>query len=264
MKKPSLTAMHRRRLLLRNARKLRFRRRAAMQRALKTSPTYYKDRVDPKAYSFEETNKWFYKDRYQVSDEKGGMSMGYAKNYNPHLILKDSHGTPRVTLQYVTEPERIVIKSIQRERTNLAYEGIVERDVPDFVRDDPFKDKRGPFYYHGVWGDASRYSPERERVESKKFAEQLGMHSSEFILCEFLHRMRDKIKEERTVVLDLSSWLEAIVKTYRPLIDRFFHKKPIERTHLYELNLGKKKGKANPWNLATNPFSIPYSHKVTL
>ncbi len=194
-----------------------------MQKALKTSPTYYKDRVDPKNYSFEETEKYVHRDRYLV--KKSNNALVPLEVYRPYLVLRDSAGTARFTLYHKVSDKCIVIKSIQRERTKPAYVGVDERKQ-----------------------ESEDYSPEIETRESKKFAEQLEMHPSEFILSEFLHRMRNKIRQGYTVYMDFGDSLE-VKKTYAPLIDRFFHKKPVRNPYepfvgyfwVYELNPNKRR-----------------------
>lgn len=146
------------------------------------------------SYSFRETSKWKY------ADKRSGLLdlLKPSVKSNPHLVLCDKLGTPRFTLSYTVFESRdekiLIIYSIQRERT-----------------------KYKKFFPHKYWS----WDNNAETKASKDFQKQLGgIHPSEFLLLEFLHRHKKEINAGAKV------YLEKYIATaaYSGLEDRFFRK----------------------------------------
>ena len=230
------------------------------------SPTSYKDIVNPKNYSFQESSHWIYYDWHKVRC--------------PHLVLKDKKGTPRFTLMYEPKPQKyevdpqsnqISILAIQREKPEWIHTIGKER-----VRLNQYKpvDEKGNLDKIGILrrlSEQNRWDDTAENLESKAFQAELGgMHPAEFLLSEFIHQKKEAIRNGTKVMLHirspfltlhyqkptqkLPSWenrsWEEITKEvrktrYGPIIERFFYRKPtsiITRSvAIFELNLNKKR-----------------------
>ncbi|MDD4983468.1 MAG: hypothetical protein PHH82_01345 [Candidatus ainarchaeum sp.] len=133
-----------------------------------------------------------------------------------HLVLRDGNRAARFTLCYdEVSRKKIVIHSIQRERTKPAY-----------TRDE-----------HGY-----AWNPEKEKVESDRFKQELGMYPSEFLLAEFIFRNREFILRGGEVIMDFMMFGGYGQKNYPPLLDRYFiPKKGLLNIGKYTLDLNKKK-----------------------
>lgn len=92
------------------------RRREEQLRRLRSSPTWYKDSVNPENFKVVETDKWVYKDPHK-DDYKYNYEV-----FSPHLILQDKSGVTRFIIGYLPAGDKIIIKSIQRIRTKKTYE----------------------------------------------------------------------------------------------------------------------------------------------
>jgi hypothetical protein len=91
-------------------------RREEQLRKLRSSPTWYKDSVNPENFRVIETDKWVYKDPYK-EDYKYDYEV-----FLPHLILQDKFGFTRFIIGYLPAGDRIIIRSIQGTRTKKTYE----------------------------------------------------------------------------------------------------------------------------------------------
>jgi len=183
----------------------------------KPSPTFFKDKIDPKAYSFEEASSWTYQDRLPVQRK----SIIPHTERKPHLILKDREGMPRYALCHNRSGDRQILKieSIQQEKTQYA------------------KTEEG-----------LGHSPELEKKASDLFKEDLGMHPAEFLLSEFVHRHREEIKNGVTLRLVLrKKYAEDVI--YKALRDRFFDRNPLRfkdgstEYYAFDLNMKRKRAK---------------------
>jgi hypothetical protein len=172
----------------------------------------HKKNALPKSHSFKETDSWKYYDSIT--------------EHQPHLVLLDRKKQPRFTLRFTMrrkeEREELVILSIQRERSK---------------------------------GNPSEYDPrvllpkaKLETEASKKLQAELGMHPSEFLLSEFIYRNRKQIRKGIPVFLRVKG---DTAKIYKPLVERFFKKKPLTTKKIgrlqgntleeYELNPSKRR-----------------------
>ncbi len=182
---------------------------------------FFKKNVNPKNFSFEKRRGWTYKDR---NFPKVINAMTPFISRIPHFVLKDKKGTPRFVLGYHAFGSLFLIRSIQRERTQYS------------------KTRKG-----------IKWNAKKETKESRKFAEKLGMHPSEFLFSEFLFRNANQIQENirKTGKSDVFLMAEheinitEIHKLYAPLIDRFFYRKPSfvvsKNVRGFELSLNKKR-----------------------
>ncbi len=126
----------------------------------------------------------------------------------PHLVLQDKTGRARFVLPYLEYKDEIVILDVQRLRT--------------------------------------RKTLEEETSASKEFQDELGMHPSEFLLCEFINRFRAKIKAGKKLILRSAVDAKLFQRIYSPLVERFF-KPQTSNDRLFntaELNLDKERVKA--------------------
>lgn len=186
------------------------------------SPTWYKDDISPKEYSFEETDSWEYKDN--VTGTCLNLLPAVAYQSGNFLILKDSHKRPRFVIRYFNTRIGIVINSIQRERTQY--------------------DSRGE---HLWW-----WNKDREKLAELEFAKELEMLPNEFLLCEFIRRLRQKILAGEKVFLlvaevnDLTN-LKAknpnliYLLSYARLIEKYFSRNNKLTNDLPVLDLNKKR-----------------------
>lgn len=115
-------------------------------------------------FSLEQRRGWSYRELHPPLD---GTQHHFTPSVSPlpHLILRDSTGTPRFTLSYVLSDKEIRLVEIQRCRTTpwAVHERLQEHDL-------------------------------RETLASKKFQAQLnGVHPSEFLLIHFLRAHRNEI-----------------------------------------------------------------------
>ncbi len=186
------------------------------RRAPPRSPTYYKDKARSGEYYIEEANGWSYEDRAGSKNPMEPMHSGMQ-----HLVLRDRYREPRFTLRFAETPfHTLEIFSIQRERTAYA----------------PGKD--------GLYWDA-----EKETARSKELRERLGnVHPSEFLLAEFLHLNREKIRRGLHVSLHVPVGQAA---AYRGLVSRFCTEKPSAAVEndgieclVYPLNPSRERVKA--------------------
>jgi len=201
--------------LLESARKIkdnRFRQKRVKGQERKTLSFYdVKTRTD--MHDFYEAPMWGYVDKFLGVHTKAIVPglVGYK-----HLILRDRNGAARFTLCYdEVGKKRIVIHSIQRERTKPAY-----------TRDE-----------HGY-----AWNPEKEKKESDKFRQELGMYPSEFLLAEFIFRNREFILRGGEIIMDFRIFGGYGQKNYHPLLDRYFiPKKGLLNRGKYSLDLTKKR-----------------------
>jgi hypothetical protein len=164
-------------------------------------------------YDFYEVPMWGYADKFigvHTNAIKPGL-VGYK-----HLVMRDKNKAARFTLCYDdVSKKRIVIHSIQRERTKPAY----TRDYSGYA-----------------------WHPELEKAESEKFRQELGMYPSEFLLAEFLFRNKDFILRGGEVIMDFMLFGGYGQQNYPPLLDRYFKpKKGLFNRGKYTLDLNKKR-----------------------
>lgn len=189
-------------------------------------------KADFGTFSIEKTNQWTYGDH---SPSGGGVSNDLPRDTRrqPHLVLKDVHGTPRYTLGYVPdlarEHRRVTIFSIQGERTQYVPN-------PDFGK------PHSPFMMQERW----TFSDASERAATRRLKKSLGgVFPSEFLLAWFLWENRAEIRNGLRVQLRVS---RKRMNAYGPLIDRYFSKPPEYKdkgnvVFLFPLNVKKRRVK---------------------
>ncbi len=186
------------------------------------SSTWYKDHINPKEYSFEETDSWEYKDN--VTGTCLNLLPAVAYELGNFLILKDSHKRSRFVIRYFKTHIGIVINSIQRERTQY--------------------DSRGE---HLWW-----WNKEREKLVEQEFAKELEMPPNEFLLCEFIRRFRQRILTGEKVFLlvaevsDLTNLKVGnphlvYLLTYSRMIEKYFSRNNKLTNDLPVLDINKKR-----------------------
>ncbi len=171
--------------------------------------------------SFEVTQQWTYMDRSPYGWTHVNNRMIPLVLPDNHLILRDREGTPRFALRY----ERafgggLRVRSIQRERTR--YKGAPPNHL---------------------------WSREKENEAAKRLKEQLGTHPAEALLAEFISRHRDEIAErigrgKPGLTLSLEGETLGHMSLYKPLIGRFFHRKPAKSERdrqVFHLNPQRKR-----------------------
>ena len=170
------------------------------------SLTYYKDYVDSRNYSFQETDKWVYRD-YPPGIEKAMEAELSVTNALPlrvkyllHLVLGDAEGRARFVVGYKFINGHLNVGILQRVRSKYPRYG-------------------NKFYWPS----------DLEKEKSKEFQGLLGgMHPAEFLLCELLHRNRENIIKNIVrggVGVELDEKVAEQEKTiYGPIIGRFFRR----------------------------------------
>lgn len=170
------------------------------------------------SYHIQRANTWTYRDHapgnapyHQIRNPISVIGLN-----QPHYILRDREGRPRYTLRYMVEKKRVMIQSIQRERT-------------EYVR----------------IGNHWEWSATNETQSSKQFQRQLGMQPAEFLLTEFLFRAR-KMLMTIPIFIQVPPSRSTL---YWPLIARFCEPKPYETDELWNgdafaISAAKKRVKA--------------------
>lgn len=188
------------------------------RKARASSTTWYRDKVNPKEYSFEETTSYEYKDN--VTGICLNLLPPIAYTSGKFLVLKDSHKRPRFVVRFFETNRGIVINSIQRERTQY--------------------DSRGE---HLWW-----WNKEREKVAEQEFAKELEMPPNEFLLCEFIHKFKQRILAGEKVFLlvpetkgltKMSDFIWA--SSYLRIIEKYFSRNNTLTNDLPVLDLNKKR-----------------------
>lgn len=188
------------------------------RKARLSSTTWYRDTVNPKAYSFEETTSYEYKDN--VTGICLNLLPPVAYTFGKYFVLKDSHKRPRFVNRYFETNKGIVINSIQRERTQY--------------------DSRG----ENIWW----WNKDRERLAEQEFAKELEMPPNEFLLCEFIRRFRQRILAGEKVFL-LVPETKSLTKSsdfiwassYLRIIEKYFSRNNTFTNDLPVLDLNKKR-----------------------
>ena len=162
---------------------------------------FYRAHANPAAYRFRAQKNWVYADKRERVLNK----LARLTRRTPHLVLYDGSGVPRFALNYVIYKNNIVvIHSIQRERTQ--YKQTYGTKTPHLD------------FFEWTWDEQA------ETRESKQLQRQLGgTHPAEFLLAEFIRRLRPAIKRGMKVCI-VSPNLAPNALLYKPLIDRFFKK----------------------------------------
>ncbi len=135
---------------------------------------------------------WFYRDEV----EKPVVNpMDPWPDLSRHFVLYDGQRRPRYALRYNREGDAIKILSLQRLRTQYVAEGKKLR-----------------------WDAAA------ETEASRRLQAELGVHPAEYLLTQFLSRMKARIRAGARVSMQASFGYRTngIVN---PLVDRFFKKK---------------------------------------
>ncbi len=182
-------------------------------------PVDFKEKIDSSAYSFAEHESWVYSDNVE-GKIRNRLAPHFSKKN--HLVLRDSNGRPRFTLQFSPDVKSVIVYSVQRERTQYTKSG-----------------------------EVFSWVPELEKKASAEFKSRLGMHPAEFLLSEFIYRNRNSIRqmisEGRNSVYFDSFQVSRSPELYKPLIERFFepeqvYVKTVSKPGFYfRLNLSKKR-----------------------
>lgn len=201
------------------------------------SPTWYKDLIDPKLYSFENSESHIYGDFPKGSKKPIINPIFNLTKRKPHLILKDKIGQKRYTLQYeeLAEENKIIINTIQRVRTQYI-------ETKDRI----------------TQKESYLWSKELEQKSETDFLKELKMHPAIFLISEFISQFKTKINLGTKIYLDLNriNFLIGVDKNYLLIINLFF--KQIDNSNIYELDLNKPRVKAllsNNYNLPTELFT---------
>lgn len=133
------------------------------------------------------------------------------------FILKDRKNRDRFLMSYSIKDDRIQIQFIQRD-----YSGITRRLLARALN---FTD------------NSNRPIRWWETLAAKKFKQELGVHPAEFLLSEFIYRMRDRIRAG--VPVFISRQYGEKIHNYAPLLERFFEKN--SRSGYYKLSLKKRR-----------------------
>lgn len=134
-------------------------------------------------YRIEKTDKWHYKELYP-QPVHGYRHFSPSVSPLPHLVLRDPRGVARFTLSYRLRDGEIQLEEIQRCRT---MEWLSADEHP------------------------SSYA-RRETLASKEFQSQLnGVHPTEFLLIQFLHRHRAEILSGKKM-----TWRWSVYDDYFP------------------------------------------------
>jgi len=185
----------------------------------KLSRTWFKDKVSKRAFKFSIAEQFVIKDKYP--EEKVTNPIIPFETVDHSLLLSDNKGNRRFVLTFAEVAGSIEISAIQRLRTQY-----IKRE-----------------------NDKFEWVPELETEASKKFAQELGMHPAEFVLCEFLYSFANQIKSGKRVKLRIykMNGYDKVSQTYRGLIDRFFKPKSVFENNVYiafELSLDKDRVKS--------------------
>lgn len=195
------------------------------------------------SYSFSEHRRWVFEDKIDIAQHNDRhrvfenqlniadhrLERGYSTF--PNLVLRDAKGVPRFVLTYSRHRGGdLLLIQIQRERTIEAYRGT----------------DAGEFFSSRII-----YNSEIETKRSKQFQEKLGVHPSEFLLSEFIYRnrkqIRRRLKEGGVGVCLVDTPVNEMPQVYKPIIDGFFEKTPVESKGFdgpyYRLNLNKERVK---------------------
>lgn len=141
-------------------------RRLAMARPAEWEPAHRKN-ANPYAYRFVVEPSWEYMERAPGPNVTEDII--YGERRSPHLVLLDTHHTPRFVLGYREQPTGVLIQNIQRVRTR--YGLTTNRDGKPEYEWDPIKETR----------------------DSKDLAHDLSSHPADFLVSEFLFRNRERI-----------------------------------------------------------------------
>jgi len=155
-------------------------------------------------------NGWWYKDLHEVTIDE--LKPHYSSN--KHLVLY-ANGIPRFTLEFEKTEKEIKLLSIQRTRTQYkkTLNGIV-------------------------------FDKEKEKAETDKLKESLGMHPAELLFSYFIFMNKEEILKGKQIVFTIGK-NDPLYKVYAPIIERFFDsgKKIMFDVYLFKLNLNKKRVK---------------------
>ena len=164
-----------------------------------------------KGFSVSRTKDWTYDDRIM------GVSNPIMAHYikEPHLVLSDRKGVPRSVLSYVFPKKgEICITTVQRLRTEY---------LPHFSNT-----------------AENRWSSVKENKSAREMRQDLGMHPSDVLASEFLHRFRRLISSGKLKVSLKVPQEER--ELYKILIKHFFSEKPVAGTKdTYVLSLKKRR-----------------------
>ncbi len=177
--------------------------------------------VNSKHFSFTYHDGWKYADPVKpIENPIDALDSDFT-----HFVLHDAKGNPRFMIHHWANSNgNVNIYGLQRIRTQ-------------------YRKNR-----NGTW----RWDAEKETEKSKQFQRKLGMHPSEFLLSEFLHRYRKFILAGARIRLVLPTGTdyyghELARVNSAPLIERFFKKSPVSvdskvaEEAVYELSLNKRR-----------------------
>lgn len=186
------------------------------------SRTWFKDNIPKGNFSFKKPLRFTFEDRYPAHKVTNHITPYLS--LDECIVLCDKNGDDRFVLAYSNVNGAIEISAIQRIRTQ----------------------------YVEKMKDTYEWMPELEYKASKRFALDLGLFPSEFLLCEFIYLFSKEIKAGRTLKLRIykSAYKDgkySMPLIYKPLIDRFFKSNPISESNayvVYELSLDKERVKS--------------------
>lgn len=171
----------------------------------------FKRKIPKNTFSFKEHSGWVYADargpKFVVVNH-----LQSEFSTRPHLLLRDGRGRPRFTLRHDPPKDGALrILSIQAERTQYS-------SAP-----------KGLEYAFERERQIVQWDPALEKMEIAALRKQLnGMHPSEFLLSEFIHRHRAEINKGLKLMFEIQD-RELDRKNYGPIISRFFSRKPVEK-----------------------------------